>query len=112
MKGRAGFLIRWALPIIGSALAIFVLLWLYRDLDFEMFLASASTAEPFSLFALTGTILLEQFTRAWKWRQILYDLKPISSLRLFGAILAGYGLAVFIPLGVSPLVRSWLIARL
>ena len=112
MTGRAGFLLRWVLPIVGSALAIFVLLWLYRDLDFEMFLASATTAEPFWLFALTGTILLEQLMRAWKWRQILYDLKPISSLRLFGAILAGYGLAVFIPLGVSPLVRSWLIARL
>jgi hypothetical protein len=39
-------------------------------------------------------------------------LKPISSLRLFGAIMAGYGVAVLIPLGVSPLVRSWLIARL
>jgi hypothetical protein len=61
---------------------------------------------------LAGTILLEQLIRGWKWRQILFDLKPISSVRLFGAILAGYGVAVLIPLGVSPFVRSWLIARL
>ena len=109
---RAGFLVRWVLPVTGSVFVIAVLIWLYSDLDFEMFLTTVTTAEPFWLFALAGTILLEQLMRGWKWRQILYDLKPISSLRLFGAILAGYGVAVFIPLGVSPLVRSWLIARL
>ncbi len=109
---RAGFLIRWVLPVTGSVIVLAVLVWLYRDLDLEMFLTTVTTAQPFWLFALGGTILLEQLTRGWKWRQILYDLKPVSSLRLFGAILAGYGVAVFIPLGVSPLVRSWLIARL
>ena len=39
-------------------------------------------------------------------------MKPVSSIRLFGAILAGYGVGALFPLGVSPLVRSWLIARL
>ena len=106
------FLLRWVLPIAGSALAIIVVLWLYRDLDVEIFLASLTTAEPLFLLALGATILLEQLIRGWKWRQILYDLKPIPTLSLFGAILAGYGLAVLIPLGVSPLVRAWLIARL
>ena len=109
---RAGFLLRWVLPVTGSVAALAVLVWLYRDLDAETFLSHIATAEPYWLLALAGAILVEQITRGWKWRQILYDLKPISTLRLFGAILAGYGLAVFIPLGVSPLVRSWLIARL
>ena len=61
---------------------------------------------------LATTILLEQFINGWKWRQLLYDLKPISSFRLTGAMLAGYGANVLVPLGISPLVRSWLIARL
>ena len=111
MEGNR-FLLRWVLPFAGSALAIIVVLWLYRDLDVEIFLASLTTAEPLFLVALGATILLEQLIRGWKWRQILYDLKPIPTLSLFGAILAGYGLAVLIPLGVSPLVRAWLIARL
>ena len=105
-------LIRWVLPTVGAALAVAAVFWLYRDLDFERFLSAVSAAQPVWLLVLAGTILLEQLTRGWKWRQIVYDLKPISSLRLFGAILAGYGVAVLIPLGVSPLVRSWLIARL
>ena len=104
--------IGWILPVVGAALAIATLSWLYQGIDIERFLTAVATANWVWLFVLAGTILLEQLTRGWKWRQILFDLKPISSLRLFGAILAGYGVAVLIPLGISPLVRSWLIARL
>jgi len=56
--------------------------------------------------------LLEQFINGWKWRQLLFDLKPISSLRLTSALLAGYGANFLVPIGISPLVRSWLVARL
>lgn len=107
-----GTIVRWVLPAIGVALAIAALFWLYQDLDFEEFLSAVAAADVYWLLVLVVTILAEQLTRGWKWRQILFDLKPISSFRLFGAILAGYGVAVLIPLGVSPLVRSWLIARL
>lgn len=102
----------WILPIIGAALAIAALFWLYQDLDLDRFLSAVAAADLFWLFVLGGTILLEQWLRGWKWRQILFDLKAISSVRLFGAILAGYGVAIIIPLGISPLVRTWLIARL
>ena len=112
MTGRPNLFVIWILPIVGAGLSIVVLFWLYRDLDFDKFLAAFANANSFWLVTLAVTILLEQLVRGWKWRQILFDLKPVSSIRLFGAILAGYGVGVFIPLGVSPLVRSWLIARL
>ena len=105
-------MIRWILPAIGAAFAVVVLFWLYQDLDLERFLSAIATVEPVWLSVLAGAILLEQLIRGWKWRQLLFDLKPISSVTLFGAILAGYGVAILIPLGISPLVRSWLIARL
>ena len=102
----------WLIPIVGAGLAIGVLFWLYRGLDFDRFVTELASANPLWLFTLGGTILAEQLLRGWKWRQILHDLKPISSWRLFRAILAGYGVGILIPLGVSPIVRSWLIARL
>jgi uncharacterized membrane protein YbhN (UPF0104 family) len=111
-RGGHGAVIGWILPAIGTTLAVAALFWLYRDLDLERFLSAVTAAEPAWLFVLAGAILLEQLIRGWKWRQILFDVKAVSSTRLFGAILAGYGVAILIPLGVSPLVRSWLIARL
>lgn len=103
---------QWVIPLFGAGVAIGVLFWLYQDLDFARFLAELTMARPVWILVLGATILAEQWLRGWKWRQILHDVKPISTRRLFGAILAGYGVGALIPLGISPLVRSWLIARL
>ena len=99
----------WLLPLIGSACAVGLLVWLYADLD--RFGAALRGAEPRWLVVLCAAVLLEQLLSGWKWRQILLDLKPIASLRLCGAILAGYAASILLPLGISPLVRSWLVTR-
>jgi len=106
------FTTRWLLPVLGSLLALAVVFWLYRDLDLGRFLAALRGADPRWIAALAAAILLEQLVNGWKWRQILFDIKPISSSRLCAAMLAGYGANVLVPLGISPLVRSWLVARL
>ena len=103
---------RWVLPITGSAAAMATIFYLYRDLDFGRFIGGLQDANRWWIAMLAATILLEQLVNGWKWRQVLYDLKPVSSLRLTGAMLAGYGANVLVPLGISPLVRAWLIARL
>ncbi|MFP6728946.1 MAG: lysylphosphatidylglycerol synthase domain-containing protein [Alphaproteobacteria bacterium] len=53
----------------------------------------------------------EQIIRAWKWRQLLFDIRLVRTLRLFAAIMAGYFATIIIPFGISPLIRSWLVAR-
>jgi glycosyltransferase 2 family protein len=103
---------RWILPLAGGAVAVAAIFYLYQGLNFGRFLTGLRGANPWWIAMLAVTILLEQLVNGWKWRQILYDLKPVSSLRLTGAMLAGYGANVLVPLGISPLVRSWLIARL
>lgn len=105
-------LMRWLLPIVGGALALALIFWLYGSLDFQKFFIGLRNANPFWIAVLALTILLEQFLNGWKWRQILYDVKPVGTLRLTGALLAGYGANVLVPLGISPLVRAWIVARL
>lgn len=102
---------RWGLGLLGFVLAAAFLVHLYGDLDLRRFADVLASAEPSWLLLLAAGILLEQLVRGWKWRQILYDLKPIPSSRIFGAILAGYGVGILVPLGVSPIVRSWVVAR-
>ena len=103
---------RWLPPVLGGAVALALVFWLYRDLDFGRFLEGLSEARLGWVVVLAATILLEQLLNGWKWRQILHDVKPVRTVRLTGALLAGYGANVLVPLGISPLVRSWLVARM
>ncbi len=103
---------RWLPPLAGAGLALALIFYLYRDLDFARFSTALMSANAAWIAVLAATILLEQLANGWKWRQILHDLKPVPTLRLTGALLAGYGANVLVPLGISPLVRSWLIARM
>lgn len=86
--------------------------WVALLIDPERLLLTFRTAKPAWLLLLLLAIAAEQLVRAWKWRQILHGLKPVPMLRLFGAIMAGYLANILVPLGMSPLVRAWLIARL
>ena len=106
------FFMYWIAPLIGGGLALSMVFFLYRDLNLNLFLVELKGAKFQWVIVLAGAILAEQLIQGWKWRQLLYDLKPISSWRLMGAFLAGYGANIFVPLGISPLVRSWLVARL
>ncbi len=103
---------RWLLPVLGAALALSLVFVLYGSLDVARFLEGLRAANPLWVAVLASTILLEQILSGWKWRQILYEVKPVGTLRLTGALLAGYGANVLVPLGISPLVRAWLVARM
>ncbi len=94
--------------LVGAA----VLAWVLWRIDFTRLATIIAGADVGYLFLVPLAIALEQLVRAWKWRQLLYAIRPIASLRLFGAIMAGYLATLLVPFGVSPLVRSWLVARL
>lgn len=103
---------RWLIPLLGGAAAVLVVSFVYRGFDTERFFGGLREANFGWILMLGATILLEQILNGWKWRELLYEVKPISSLRLTGALLAGFGANMLVPIGISPLVRSWLIARL
>lgn len=103
---------RWLVPLAGAIGALALVFYIYRDLDLGRFMAGLRAADHGWIAVLALAILLEQVINGWKWRQILHDVKPVRTLRLTGALLAGYGANVLVPLGISPLVRSWLVARM
>ncbi len=98
----------WGGAGIGIAL-LAIVLW---RIDYQRFGEALAAARVEYLALVPAAIMLEQLVRAWKWRQILYPLGRVATPRLFGAIMAGYLGSLLIPFGVSPLLRSWLIARL
>ena len=112
MNSFKSILIRWIVPLVGAGLALSAIFYLYRGLDFGRLLIELQNTKFRWIVMLAAAILLEQLVQGWKWRQLLFEIKPISSWRLMGAFLSGYGANVMVPIGVSPLVRSWLVARL
>jgi glycosyltransferase 2 family protein len=98
----------WGGAVVGLALLAFVL-W---RIDYQRFADVVAHSRVEYLVLVPAVIALEQLVRAWKWRQILHPLRAVGTLRLFGAIMAGYLGNLLIPFGVSPLLRSWLVARL
>ena len=97
---------------IAALVAAGVLYFAFRHLDLERLSDIILGAEPLWLLALAISIPIEQVLRGWKWRQILFDIRPVGTLRLFSAVMVGYFANMMIPIGLSPLVRAWLIARL
>lgn len=101
-----------AWSVAGALIGLAALAWVFGRLDYARLRAVLADADARFLLMVPIVIAAEQLVRAWKWRQILYPLRAVATLRLFGAIMAGYLGGMLVPLGISPILRSWLIARL
>ena len=101
---------RW-FPWLGAVIGVAALAWLLRRFDVDRFLAILAGADIRYVALVPVAIAAEQLVRGWKWRQILYPLRPVATLPLFGAIMAGYLLGLLIPFGFAALARSWLVSR-
>lgn len=109
-RGRRGRAVLWSVAaLLVSAGVMFMA---FRNLDVERLSGVLLEARAWWFMALAVSMPLEQVVRGWKWRQILFDIRPVATLRLFGAVMAGYFANMVVPVGVSPLVRAWLVARL
>lgn len=101
---------RWW-PWVGGLVGLAALAWVLRRLDLERFGVVLTGADVHFILLLPLAICAEQLVRAWKWRQLLYPLRLIATLPLFGAIMAGYLMGMLVPFGFSALARSWFVAR-
>lgn len=102
---------RWW-SVVAAILGLLVLAVVFLRIDPARLRDVVTGANPGFVAILVLGLIAEQMLRAFKWRQLLYDIRPVGILRLFGTIMAGYFVAMIVPLGVSPIVRSWLVARL
>lgn len=101
---------RW-LPWMGALIGVVTLAWVLRRFDFDRFLTTLAGAQWHFLVVMLLAIAGEQLVRAWKWRQLLHPLRSVHTMRLFGAIMAGYLIALLVPFGMGTVARSWLVAR-
>jgi hypothetical protein len=101
---------RW-LPWLGTLIGVAALVWVLRGFDLSRFRTVATGIDARFVLLLPLTIIVEQIIRGWKWRQLLWPLRSIGSVYLFGAVMAGYLLAIVVPFGFGTVARSWLVSR-
>src|SRR5713101_1570030 len=101
---------RW-LPWLGALIGVAALAWVLRGFDLNRFRAVAVNADLRFVLLVPVVVVVEQIVRGWKWRQLLWPLRSIGSIYLFGAVMAGYLLAIVVPFGFGTVARSWLVAR-
>lgn len=101
---------RW-LNWLGTAIGLALIAFLGWRLDWHQFAEVLQSVRPQFVLATFLAITLEQVIRGWKWRQILTPVCDSRTSHLFGATMAGYLANLLVPLGLSPFVRSWLVAR-
>ncbi len=100
MSGRPNWQRWWS---IGAAMAgLVALAWVFWRIEYDRLLEVIDQANAAFVLVVPLAIALEQLVRAWKWRQLLYAIRPVGTLRLFGAIMAGY-----LPMSLFP----WASAR-
>ncbi len=98
--------------IVGALTGLLALAWGFWRVEYDRIFEVLNQTNTAYVLLLPLAIAAEQLVRAWKWQQLLFAIRPVATLRLFGAIMAGYFANILIPLGISPFARSWLIARL
>ncbi|MFQ5783530.1 MAG: lysylphosphatidylglycerol synthase transmembrane domain-containing protein [Alphaproteobacteria bacterium] len=96
----------------GTVVGLSAFAWAFWRVDYGRLIEVIGQADITFVIMMPLAIAAEQFVRAWKWRQLLSPIRLVGTLRLFGAIMAGYFANLLAPLGLSPIVRSWLVARL
>src|SRR6266851_4634205 len=101
---------RW-LPWLGALLGVAALAWVLRGFDLNRFRTIAANADLRFVLMVPVVVIVEQVVRGWKWRQLLWPLRSIASMYLFGAVMAGYLLTILVPFGFGTVARSWLVAR-
>ena len=96
----------------GAAIGLAAFAWVVARIDHARLVDVVGRADMAFVAMVPLAVAAEQLMRAVKWRQLLHRLRPIGTFRLFGAIMAGYFTNLMVPVGLSPIVRSWLVARL
>ncbi len=85
--------------------------WLLRGLDFGRLVGIIAQAHTGFLLLVPGAVIVEQWCRAWKWRQVLAATRKVQVHWAFRAQMAGYIPGMVAGFGTSAFIRSWLLAR-
>jgi uncharacterized protein (TIRG00374 family) len=89
-----------------------VFLWLaFREVDFTLVWEKLKTTNLTYVLLGIASYFISLFIRTWRWRVLLLPMKPISVLRLFPVLSAGYMANNVYPARAGDILRTVLLRR-
>lgn len=95
---------------IGGLLAVLLLYWFFRGMDFDALGHALANARPGYLLGLVVVTVLVYLARAWRWGFFLAPLARVPYADLFSATMVGFGSAMLVP-RAGEIVRPYLVSR-
>lgn len=95
---------------LGVLLAVGLLLFFYKDMDWGKFVRNVRTADPAFLAGVVLAAILTYLLRAWRWGYLLAPMARVPFLDLFSATTVGFMTALAIP-RAGEIVRPYLVAQ-
>ncbi len=97
---------------LGLALGLFLIWWLFRDMDWPGVVHALRNAHPLWLLAATGFMFLTFVARVQRWSYIVRTAKPVPFRTLFSATQIGFLATFTLPLRAGEFIRAYVLARL
>jgi hypothetical protein len=94
----------------GGVLALVLLAFFFRGVDWSALGAAFRTADPLLLCGVVLATVVTYLARAWRWGYLLAPLARVPFVRLFSATVVGFMSGLLVP-RAGEVVRPYLVAR-
>ncbi|HMP72610.1 MAG TPA: lysylphosphatidylglycerol synthase transmembrane domain-containing protein [Kiritimatiellia bacterium] len=102
---------RWVGLILSIGVSVAILAYLAAHLDWKEVAAHFRHINPWYIFPAIALLLVMGWMRALRWRLLLPNDQPLSTLRLFEATMVGFFASFVLPLRAGEVIRPLILSR-
>ena len=102
---------RWLKLLLGFILSFLGLYFAFQNIDLNDLLKSFESINYFGIFVAIILLILYTYIRSFRWRLLLFSLKPVTIKDLFASNMVGYFGNSILPFKMGEILRGYAISR-
>ena len=102
---------RWLKLSLGFILSFLGLYFAFQNIDLNDLLKSFESINYFWIFVAIILLILYTYIRSFRWRLLLFSLKPVTIKDLFASNMVGYFGNSILPFKMGEILRGYAISR-
>lgn len=101
---------KWFKLLLGFLLSFLGLYFAFQNIDLNDLVKSFESINYFWIFVATILLILYTYLRSFRWRLLLFSLKPVSIKDLFASNMVGYFGNSILPFKMGEILRGYAIS--